>query len=74
MKATVISVNKRGIKRMLALIVEPRRKMALKYLTLLEEADEEVAAMERNSKEFAEIVANNVTKKAVAGRRKKMPT
>ncbi len=58
---------------MLALIAEPRRKMALKHLTLLEEAEEEVAAMERNSKELAEIVANKVTKKAVAGRKKKMP-
>jgi hypothetical protein len=58
---------------MLALIAEPRRKMALKHLTLLEEVEEEVVAMEPDSKEFAKIVANKVTKKPVAGRRKKMP-
>jgi hypothetical protein len=73
LKATAICVSSKGTKLMLALIEVPRRKKAL-TLTLLEEAEEEDAAMELNSKELVEIVANKVTKRVVAGRRKKMPT
>jgi hypothetical protein len=56
-----------------AIIEVPRRMMAQKLL--LEEAEEEDAAMdakEHDSKELVKIVANKVTKRAIAGRKKKM--
>jgi hypothetical protein len=56
-----------------ALIEVPRRMMAQKLLP--EEVEEEDAVMDMKellSKELVEIVANKVTKRAIAGRKKKM--
>jgi hypothetical protein len=74
-KATAtINASKYGTKQMHALIEVPRRMMAQKLL-LEEAAEEEDGVMDANelgSKELVEIVANKVTKRAIAGRKKKM--
>jgi hypothetical protein len=70
---TAINASRQGIKQMHALIEVQRRMMAQKLL--LEEVEEEDAVMdakELDSKELVEIVASKVTKRAIAGRKKKM--
>ncbi len=71
----VTNASRKDIKQMHVLIVDPRRKMDLEHLILLEEVEEEdveMDEMELNSKELAEIVANKDIKRAVVGKRKKM--
>jgi hypothetical protein len=72
-KAIAINASKQGIKLMPALTEVPRRMIAQKLL--LEEVEEGDAVMEENeldSKELVGIVASKVTKRAIAGRKKKM--
>jgi hypothetical protein len=75
LKATAINASSKDTKLIHALIVGPRRKIAQKHQTLLEELEEESEEMEEkelDSNELAKMVANKVTWRADVGRRKKM--
>jgi hypothetical protein len=71
-KVTAINASKQGIKLMPAIIEVPRRMIAQKLLLEEVEEDAVMEAKELNSKELVGIVASKVTKRAIAGRKKKM--